>query len=42
MQLPIKVFQPFFVDLDLPVALTRNDEVSMRSWSTTISTNRKP
>ena len=24
---PIKVFQPFFVDFDLPVSLTRNDEV---------------
>jgi hypothetical protein len=29
-EVPIKVFQPFFVDLDLPVSLTRNDEVSMR------------
>jgi uncharacterized protein YfaS (alpha-2-macroglobulin family) len=28
-QLPLKVFQPFFVDLNLPVSLTRNDEVSM-------------
>ncbi|MCA9269343.1 MAG: hypothetical protein KDA41_12770, partial [Planctomycetales bacterium] len=26
---PIKVFQPFFVDLDLPVALTRNDQVGV-------------
>src|SRR5262249_55349392 len=26
---PVKVFQPFFVDLNLPVALTRNDEVSV-------------
>jgi hypothetical protein len=26
---PIKVFQPFFADLDLPVALTRGDEVSV-------------
>jgi hypothetical protein len=26
---PIKVFQPFFVDLDLPVALTRGDEVAV-------------
>ncbi|MGB6044315.1 MAG: alpha-2-macroglobulin family protein, partial [Pirellulales bacterium] len=26
---PIRVFQPFFVDLDLPVALTRNDEVAV-------------
>jgi uncharacterized protein YfaS (alpha-2-macroglobulin family) len=26
---PIKVFQPFFVDLNLPVALTRGDEVSV-------------
>jgi uncharacterized protein YfaS (alpha-2-macroglobulin family) len=25
---PIKVFQDFFVDLDLPVALTQGDEVS--------------
>ncbi|HTN73736.1 MAG TPA: MG2 domain-containing protein, partial [Pirellulaceae bacterium] len=28
-QIPIRVFQPFFVDLNLPVALTRNDEVSV-------------
>ncbi len=28
-QLDIPVFQDFFVDLDLPVALTRNDEVSI-------------
>jgi hypothetical protein len=28
-QSPIKVFQPFFVDLDLPVALTRGDEVGV-------------
>jgi hypothetical protein len=28
-QAGIKVFQPFFVDLNLPVALTRNDEVSV-------------
>jgi len=28
-QTPIKVFQPFFVDLNLPVALTRGDEVSV-------------
>lgn len=26
---PIKVFQPFFVDLNLPVSLTRNDQVSV-------------
>ena len=26
---PIRVFQPFFVDVDLPVSLTRNDEVSL-------------
>jgi len=26
---PIKVFQPFFVDFNLPVALTRNDEVGV-------------
>jgi uncharacterized protein YfaS (alpha-2-macroglobulin family) len=26
---PIKVFQPFFVDLNLPVSLTRGDEVSV-------------
>lgn len=26
---PIKVFQPFFVDLDLPVSLTRHDEVGV-------------
>lgn len=25
---PLRVFQPFFVDLDLPVNLTRNDEVA--------------
>src|SRR5262249_16306942 len=25
---PLKVFQDFFVDLDLPVALTQNDEVA--------------
>jgi uncharacterized protein YfaS (alpha-2-macroglobulin family) len=28
-QVPIKVFQPFFVDLDLPVSLTRNDQVGV-------------
>ncbi len=28
-QFPIRVFQPFFVDLDLPVALTRHDQVSV-------------
>jgi hypothetical protein len=28
-QLPLKVFQPFFADLDLPVSLTRGDEVAM-------------
>jgi hypothetical protein len=28
-QLPVKVFQPFFVDLNLPVSLTRNDEVGV-------------
>jgi hypothetical protein len=28
-QTGIKVFQPFFVELNLPVALTRNDEVSV-------------
>jgi 5-hydroxyisourate hydrolase-like protein (transthyretin family) len=28
-QIPLKVFQPFFVDLNLPVALTRHDEVSV-------------
>jgi uncharacterized protein YfaS (alpha-2-macroglobulin family) len=26
---PLKVFQPFFVDLNLPVALTRGDEVAV-------------
>jgi len=26
---PIKVFQPFFVDFNLPVSLTRNDEVGV-------------
>src|SRR5262245_22965025 len=29
LQAPLKVFQPFFVDLNLPVALTRGDEVSV-------------
>jgi uncharacterized protein YfaS (alpha-2-macroglobulin family) len=29
MQRPIRVFQPFFVDLNLPVALVRNDEVAV-------------
>jgi alpha-2-macroglobulin-like protein len=29
LQSGIRVFQPFFVDLDLPVALTRNDMVSV-------------
>jgi uncharacterized protein YfaS (alpha-2-macroglobulin family) len=29
MQKPLRVFQPFFVDLSLPVAFTRGDEVSM-------------
>ncbi len=28
-QLPMKVFQPFFVDLNLPVSLTRLDEVGI-------------
>jgi hypothetical protein len=28
-QTPLKVFQPFFVDVNLPVALTRGDEVSV-------------
>jgi uncharacterized protein YfaS (alpha-2-macroglobulin family) len=28
MSAPLKVFQDFFVDLDLPIALTQNDEVS--------------
>src|SRR5262249_58583485 len=28
-QSSIRVFQPFFVDLNLPVALTRGDEVSV-------------
>jgi uncharacterized protein YfaS (alpha-2-macroglobulin family) len=28
-QMPMKVFQPFFVDLNLPVALTRGDEVAV-------------
>jgi uncharacterized protein YfaS (alpha-2-macroglobulin family) len=30
MQAPLTVFQPFFVDLDLPVTLTRGDEVALR------------
>jgi uncharacterized protein YfaS (alpha-2-macroglobulin family) len=29
LQAPLRVFQPFFVDLNLPVALTRNDEVAV-------------
>jgi hypothetical protein len=29
LQAPLRVFQPFFVDLDLPVALTRGDEVAV-------------
>src|SRR5207248_3823742 len=29
MQAPLRVFQPFFVDLNLPVALTRGDEVAI-------------
>jgi uncharacterized protein YfaS (alpha-2-macroglobulin family) len=29
LQSPLRVFQPFFVDLDLPVALTRGDEVAV-------------
>jgi uncharacterized protein YfaS (alpha-2-macroglobulin family) len=28
-RLPLKVFQPFFVDLDLPVSLTRGDEAGV-------------
>lgn len=28
-EFPIRVFQPFFVDFNLPVALTRNDEVAI-------------
>src|SRR5262249_15608586 len=28
-QQPLKVFQPFFVDVNLPVALTRGDEVAV-------------
>src|SRR6185436_19441066 len=28
-ELPLKVVQPFFVDANLPVALTRNDEVTV-------------
>jgi uncharacterized protein YfaS (alpha-2-macroglobulin family) len=28
-QFPLKVFQPFFADLDLPVSLTRGDSVAM-------------
>lgn len=26
---PLRVFQPFFIDLDLPVSLTQNDEVAI-------------
>jgi hypothetical protein len=29
LQAPLRVFQPFFVDLNLPVALTRGDEVGI-------------
>ena len=29
MTAPLKVFQDFFVDIDLPIALTKNDEVSV-------------
>jgi hypothetical protein len=29
LSMPVKVFQPFFVDLNLPVALTRGDEVGV-------------
>jgi len=29
LQAPLRVFRPFFVDLNLPVALTRGDEVSV-------------
>src|SRR5262249_24331763 len=29
MQTSLRVFQPFFVDLNLPVSLTRNDEVAV-------------
>jgi hypothetical protein len=29
LQKPLRVFQPFFVDLNLPVALTRGDEVAI-------------
>jgi hypothetical protein len=29
LQVPLRVFQPFFVDLNLPVALTRGDEVAI-------------
>lgn len=29
-QAALRVFQPFFVDLDLPVTLTRNDEADLR------------
>ena len=28
-KVPLRVFQPFFVDLDLPVSLTRGDEVAV-------------
>ncbi len=28
-QMPLRVFQPFFVDFNLPVSLTRNDQVSI-------------
>jgi uncharacterized protein YfaS (alpha-2-macroglobulin family) len=28
-EMPLKVFQPFFVDFNLPLALTRNDQVSI-------------
>jgi uncharacterized protein YfaS (alpha-2-macroglobulin family) len=40
--LPIRVFQDFFVDIDLPVAFTQGDEVSVpRCPFTTTLPNRK-
>ena len=41
-QAAIRVFQPFFVDLDLPSALTRGDESASPSSSRTTSIDRKP
>ena len=39
---PLRVFQDFFVDLDLPVALTQNDEVSFPVAVYNYLKSRKP